>query len=304
MKITANHISIEVEDSGGETRPVVLLIMGLGMQLIDWPDEMVSLLVAAGFRVIRYDNRDAGLSQRFDHIRQGSLFWQKIRFCLGLPVRAVYSIQDMTDDALGVLNALNIPHAHIIGASMGGMIAQRFAATYPERSTSLVSIMSSSGASYLPRPQPEIIAALLSKPDGMSEDELIAHQLKIMALVVSPAELLDLDRDKWLRHLRMALRRGGYHPNGSLRQILAIMTDSCRADLLVQIRCPTLVVHGEDDPLMPIACGEDTARRIAGSEFLPIPKMGHSFPPQFMQAMHEKIIPFLHGIGGVHRIEK
>lgn len=293
MKITANHISIEVEDSGGETRPAVLLIMGLGMQLIDWPDEIVNLLIASGFRVIRYDNRDAGLSQQFDHLRQSAFFWQKLRFRLGLPVRTPYSMQNMADDALGVLDALNISQAHIIGASMGGMIAQRLAATYPERVISLVSIMSSSGAHYLPQPQPEVMAALLAKPEGTSEDELIAHQLNIIQAVVSPSETLD--KDKLAQHLRMTLRRSGYHPNSSMRQTLAIMADSHRVDLLAKIRCPTLVVHGEDDPLIPVACGEDTAKRITEAEFLSIPQMGHSFPPPFMQAMTEKVIPFLHG---------
>ncbi|MDX7986111.1 alpha/beta hydrolase [Xenorhabdus sp. 12] len=294
MKITANHISIEIEDSGGETRPVVLLIMGLGMQLIDWPDEVVSQLIDAGFRVVRYDNRDAGLSQRFEHVRRGALLWQKLRFRFGLPVRPFYSLQDMADDALGVLDALNIPRAHIIGASMGGMIAQRLAAIYPERVMSLVSIMSSSGARHLPAPKPETMAALLSKPAGTSEDQLVDHQLKVTQAVLSPAE--SFDKDKLVQHIRLALRRGGYYPNGSARQILAIMADSGRAELLAQIRCPTLVVHGEDDPLIPMACGEDTAKRIAGAEFLPIPEMGHSFPLSFMQTLAGKIIPFLHGI--------
>ncbi|WP_319925402.1 alpha/beta hydrolase [Xenorhabdus littoralis] len=300
VKITANNISIEVEDSEdngnsrGKQRPTALLIMGLGMQLTDWPDEVVSQLVAAGFRVIRYDNRDAGLSQRFEHIPQRSLLWQKIRFRLGLPVRPFYSVQDMADDALGVLDALNIPHAHIIGASMGGMIAQRLAATYPERVMSLVSIMSSSGASHLPPPKPEIMAALLSKPAGTREDELVAHQLKIAQIVLSPSELCD--KDELTRHIRIALRRSGYYPNGPIRQTLAIMADSGRTELLAQIRCPTLVVHGEDDPLMQMVCGEDTAKRITGAEFLPIQSMGHSFPLSFMQALTEKIIPFLHGV--------
>ncbi|MCC8366250.1 alpha/beta hydrolase [Xenorhabdus sp. PB61.4] len=299
MKVIANDVPIEIEDSGeganDEKRPVVLLIMGLGMQLIDWPDDIVNLLVAAGFRVIRHDNRDAGLSQKFDHIPQRSLLWQKIRFHLGLPVRASYSMQDMADDALGVLDALNIPQAHIIGASMGGMIAQRLVATYPERAKSLVSIMSSSGAKGLPLPKPEVMAALLSKPVDTSMEELVAHQLKIIRLIVSPSE--PLNTDEQAQHLRMAFRRGGYHPKSFIRQILAIIADSDRAELLSRISCPALVVHGEDDPLIPMACGEDTARRISGAKFLPVQQMGHTFPPSFMQAMTEEIIPFLHEAG-------
>ncbi|WP_340610151.1 alpha/beta fold hydrolase [Xenorhabdus bharatensis] len=298
MKVIANDVPIEIEDSGegvnGEKRPVVLLIMGLGMQLIDWPDDLVNLLVSAGFRVIRHDNRDSGLSQRFDHIPQRSLLWQKVRFRLGLPVRASYSIQDMADDALGVLDALNIPQAHIIGASMGGMIAQRLVATYPERVKSLVSIMSSSGAPGLPSPKPEVIAALLSKPADTSIEALVAHQLRIIRLLASPSE--PLNTDEQAQHLRMAFRRGGYHPRSFIRQILAIIADSDRAEILSRISCPTLVVHGEDDPLIPVACGEDTARRISGADFLPVQQMGHTFPPSFMQAMTKEIIPFLHEV--------
>ncbi|PHM35654.1 alpha/beta fold hydrolase [Xenorhabdus innexi] len=299
MKVIANDVPIEIEDSGeganGEKRPVVLLIMGLGMQLTDWPDEIVNRLVDAGFRVIRHDNRDSGLSQRFDHIPQRSFLWQKVRFRLGLPIRASYSMQDMADDAVGVLDALDIPQAHIIGASMGGMIAQRLAATYPERAKSLVSIMSSSGAQDLPQPKPEIMAALLSKPANTSMEELVRHQLGIIRLIASPSE--PLDTDELTNHLKAAFCRGGYHPKSFIRQTLAIMADSDRADLLNRISCPTLVVHGEDDPLIPIACGEDTAKRITGAKLLPVQQMGHTFPPSFMQAMTEEIIPFLYRAG-------
>src|SRR6516162_6527310 len=133
MKLTANGIQIEVEDTGGEGRPVVLLIMGLGMQLIGWPAELVQALVDGGFRVIRHDNRDIGLSQGFDQAGTGNLLWQSIRQRIGLPVRSAYTLQDMADDALGVLDALGVERAHVVGASMGGMIAQRLVASAPQR---------------------------------------------------------------------------------------------------------------------------------------------------------------------------
>ena len=152
MKLTANKLQIEVEDSGGDG-PVVLLIMGLGMQLIAWSPAFVQALVDAGFRVLRHDNRDIGLSQGFDDHATPNLLWQGLRQRVGLPVRAPYSVQDMANDALGVLDALGIARAHVVGASMGGMIAQRLAAGAPQRAASLVSIMSSSGARGLPGPR-------------------------------------------------------------------------------------------------------------------------------------------------------
>ena len=136
MKVTANGLQIEVDDTGGEGRPVILLIMGLGMQLVAWPTAFVQQLVDAGFRVVRHDNRDIGLSQGFDHAGVGNIVWETIRHRLGLKVRSPYTLQDMALDSLGVLDELGIERAHIVGASMGGMIAQRIAAFAPQRTAS------------------------------------------------------------------------------------------------------------------------------------------------------------------------
>ena len=187
MKLTANGIQIEVEDTGGEGRPVILLIMGLGMQLIAWPDAFVQALADAGFRVVRYDNRDIGLSQTFDEAGTGNLVWQSVRQRIGLAVRSAYTLQDMANDGLGVLDALGIRRAHVVGASMGGMIAQRLAATAPQRMASLVSIMSSSGARNLPGPRPDVAAALLRRPASRTEAALVAHSLGFVRLIASPA---------------------------------------------------------------------------------------------------------------------
>ncbi|SEA81280.1 alpha/beta fold hydrolase [Variovorax sp. YR216] len=290
MKVTANGIQIEVEDSGGEGRPVILLIMGLGMQLIGWPAEFVQALVDGGFRVIRHDNRDIGLSQGFDEAGTGSVIWQGIRQRLGLPVRSAYSLQDMADDALGVLDALGIGRAHVIGASMGGMIAQRLAASAPGRMASLVSIMSSSGARNLPGPRADVTAALLRRPASRTEAALVEHGLKFSRLISSPAFARD-ERTQADRIAR-ALRRA-YRPAGVVRQILAITADNGRADLLSRIESPSLVLHGEADPLVPIACGKDTARRIPGARFVGIPGMGHDLPPPVIEILLQHIVPFL-----------
>jgi pimeloyl-ACP methyl ester carboxylesterase len=290
MKVTANGIQLEVEDSGGEGRPVVLLIMGLGMQLTAWPAEFVQSFVDAGFRVVRYDNRDIGLSQGFDETRARNLVWQSLRQRLGLVVQSAYSLQDMADDALGVLDVLGIGRAHVVGASMGGMIAQRLAASAPKRATSLVSIMSSSGARNLPGPRPDVAAALLRRPPSCTEAALVAHNLGLVRLIASPAYPQD---DKALAdRITLSLRRA-YRPAGVVRQILAIGADSGRAALLPRIGSPTLVVHGDADPLVRVACGEDTARRIPGARFVKVPGMGHDLPPQVVEILLRHIVPFV-----------
>lgn len=290
MKLTANGIQIEVEDSGGEGRPVVLLIMGLGMQLIAWPDDFVKSLVEAGFRVVRYDNRDIGLSQGFDEAGTGNLIWQSVRQRIGLPVRSAYTLQDMANDALGVLDVLSIGRAHVIGASMGGMIAQRLAASAPERLTSLVSIMSSSGARNLPGPRRDVAAALMRRPVSRTEAALVAHSLSFVRMISSPA--YPQDEQTLTDRITRGLRRA-YRPAGVVRQILAIGADKGRETALASIASPTLVLHGDVDPLVPMACGEDTARRIPGARFVAVPGMGHDLPPPVIEVLLKNIVPFL-----------
>ena len=290
MQVTANGIRIEVEDSGGDGRPAVLLIMGLGMQLIAWPAEFIQALVDAGFRVIRHDNRDIGLSEGFDEAGTGSVIWQSVRQRLGLPVSSAYSLQDMADDALGVLDALGVERAHVIGASMGGMIAQRLAASAPRRLTSLVSVMSSSGARNLPGPRADVTAALLRRPAGRTEAALVEHSLRLTRLISSPA--FARDECSQAERILLALHRA-HRPAGVVRQMLAIGADRGRADLLAGIESPSLVLHGEADRLVPIACGKDTAGRIRGARFVGIPGMGHDLPPPVIEILLQHIVPFL-----------
>lgn len=297
MKVTANGLQIEVDDTGGEGRPVILLIMGLGMQLVAWPNGFVRQLVDAGFRVVRHDNRDIGLSQGFDHAGTGNVVWQTIRHRLGLKVRSAYTLQDMALDSLGVLDALGIARAHIVGASMGGMIAQRIAAFAPERSTSLVSIMSSSGARGLPGPRREVTAMLMRRPLGKSEAELVAHSIRLLRLIQSPA--YPQTDEELAERLTFSMRRS-YHPAGLMRQMLAIGADDERPQVLPRIQCPTLVLHGNADALVPMACGEDTARRIPGSTFIPIPGMGHDLPPEVCAILAQHIAAFAHAAEAGH----
>lgn len=291
MKVTANGLQIEVDDTGGEGRPVILLIMGLGMQLVAWPDAFVQQLVDAGFRVVRHDNRDIGLSQGFDHLGTGNLVWETIRHRIGLKVRSAYTLQDMALDSLGVLDALGIARAHIVGASMGGMIAQRIAATAPGRTASLVSIMSSSGARGLPGPRREVGAMLMRRPRSHDEAALVAHSIKLLRLIQSPA--YPQTDEQLAARLTFSMRRA-YHPAGLMRQMLAIGADDDRPQVLARIQRPTLVLHGDADALVPIACGRDSAQRIPGATFIAVPGMGHDLPPEVCTILAHHIAPFAH----------
>ncbi|MFC5498740.1 alpha/beta fold hydrolase [Caenimonas terrae] len=294
MRVVANGIALEVEDSGADGSqsgwPAVLLLMGLGMQLTAWPPAFVRALVSAGFRVVRLDNRDIGLSQDFDHLGRPNLMWQSVKRRLGLRVHAPYSLRDMAQDALGVLDVLGIGRAHVVGVSMGGMIAQRVALAAPVRVLSLTSIMSSSGALDLPGPRADVLRALLTRPADRSEEAAIENTVRFFRLIGSPAFPLD---DQTLRDAVRASMKRSFHPAGTLRQMVAVIADLTRAEELARVRTPTLVVHGRDDPLVPYACGVDTARRIAGARLVGVTGMGHDMPPGVIEHILGPLLPHL-----------
>ena len=296
MKIRANSIDIEVEDSGagpdaqGRARPVVLLIMGLGMQLIAWPPGLVQALLDAGYRVIRFDNRDAGLSQKFDALGKPKMLWTGLKYRLGWRIKPPYSLHDMAADALGVLDALQVDKVHVVGVSMGGMIAQRLALLVPGRVLSLSSIMSSSGARGLPEASPQVTRVLLSRPAGKGLDAAIDHSVRVFKTIGSPGFPIP---DAALRDMVAAAARRSFYPVGILRQMVAVVADGSRADALAGVTAPTLVVHGKADPLVPFACGEDTARRIPGARLVGIDGMGHDLPPGVVDRLLTSLIPHL-----------
>lgn len=299
MKVVANHIEIEVEDTAeinpqdgdAYTRPAVLLVMGLGMQLVAWPQEFIDALVDAGFRVIRMDNRDIGLSQHFDHLGTPNLLWAGLRYKLGLPVRSPYSLSDMAADGWGVLDALHIERAHVVGVSMGGMIAQRMALAQPDRMLSLTSIMSSSGARGLPEAKGPVLRALLSRPAGTGRDAVVDHYVKLFRVIGSPGYPVE---EPVLRERILAGLERSYHPAGTLRQMVAIGADTGRrAAELGRITAPTLVLHGKDDPLVPYPCGVDTAKRIPNARLVGIGGMGHDLPPGVVERLLEPLLPHL-----------
>ena len=296
MKIKSNNIHIEVEDTGalplgshGEPRPVVMLIMGLGMQLVAWPPSLVQSLVDAGYRVVRHDNRDMGLSQHFDNLGKPNLIWASVKHKLGLSITPPYSLHDMALDTIGVLDALQIDKAHIVGASMGGMIAQRVAIAASNRVLSLTSIMSTSGARGLPQARPSVVRALLSRPKSTELDAVADYYVNFFKIIGSPD--FPTDPVETRERILIGLKRS-YHPEGTLRQMVAIAADAKRHHELANITCPSLVIHGKDDPLVPYGNGVDTANRIKGAQLVSIEGMGHDLPPGVVTRLLGNMLPF------------
>jgi len=290
MQLFVNGVRIEVEDTGERDRVAVFLIPGMAMQLIVWPEAMVRHIHHAGFRVIRMDNRDIGLSQDMAHLPAPNLLWFMLQQKLGMHPQAPYNIQDMANDALGVLDHLQINQAHLVGVSMGGMIAQRMCISAPERALSLTSIMSSSGAKGLPGPTPAMRRVLFTPPAQAGSDAARQQALRFVQALAGPG--FEHPEGSQQQLVNDSLKRSN-RPMGAYRQMLAAMADRERAALLSRITTPTLVMHGKADPLVPYACGEDTARRIPNAKLHGIEGMGHDMPPGALAQMMSRLLPFL-----------
>lgn len=274
--VEANGQLLAWEQFGDDTAPAIVLIAGLGAQLLAWPDALCQALAGAGLRVIRYDNRDVGLSSKFDtalvHDRPRRAM---LRRMLRQRIDTPYTLMDMADDALGLLDGLAIGRAHVVGASMGGMIAQLLAGRQPQRILSLASLMSSSGARRLPRGKWRVLRQMSSRPRRADEDTVVAHASRTMQLLGGP---LGPGPDAWEAEARRAFRRS-YYPPGVARHMLAVLAAPSRVDLLHTIRQPALVIHGGADPLLPVKHGRDTARHLPTARYEEIAGMGHCLPP-------------------------
>ena len=276
MRVSANGVALEVEDHGPAGGEPLLLIMGLGMQLLGWPDGLVEQLVARGFRVIRFDNRDIGLSQGFDQAGVPNLALESLRFALGLNVKSPYMLADMADDSAAILDVLGIDSAHVCGASMGGMIAQHLAVRHPKRVRSLVLMMTSSGARSLPGPSLKVRGAMIARPKRPGDPaSVVEHYVGLFRLIGSPA--YPADKDELRERFRASIARA-YRPAGTARQMVAIAADGDRSRLLGEIRVPTHVIHGAADALVPVAAGQHVAARIGGATLDVVGGMGHDLP--------------------------
>lgn len=286
--VAANGIDIEYESLGDPQAPAIVLIMGLGMQLVDWPDSFCADLVAQGFRVVRFDNRDCGLSTKIAARRRPNVLLAYAAARCGLPVRAPYSLDDMAADTVGLMDALGIARAHVVGISLGGMIAQVLAARHPKRVLTLTSIMSSSGNRRVSRGTRPAMRALFARPsDPKDPQAVIDHLVEVFGVIGSPG--FPSNKVELRERIAGSVRRG-YYPAGIARQLLAIIAAGDRRRLLRTIAAPTLVIHGSADPLVPVAAGRDTARSIPGARLLVIDGMGHDLPIGLLPRLAQAIV--------------
>jgi pimeloyl-ACP methyl ester carboxylesterase len=284
-RANANGIEVEYElDGDPEGRPM-LLVNGLGGQLVGWSPELLEALAARGFHLIRFDNRDAGLSTWFDDAGVPPMPGADPAAAPPVPTPPAYGLADMADDTAALLEALGIEAAHVLGVSLGGMIAQELTIRHPQRVLSLCSVMSTTGAAGLAPPTPEALAVLMRPPVADREGR-IAQAVDTNRVISSPAYPFDDQRE--LEKCTRAHDRA-YHPAGVVRQLHAIVTAGDRTEALGAVTAPTLVVHGADDPLIRVEGGEATAAAVPGSTLLVLPGMGHDMPlallPQIVDAM-------------------
>ncbi len=272
--VTANGIQIAYETFGNSSGRPLLLIIGLGGQMIQWDDDLCKDLAERGHYVIRFDNRDVGLSTKFHEAGVPNLLEIMGKIMKGEQVQAPYTLDDMADDAVGLLGALGIKRAHICGMSMGGMIAQTIAIRHPSHVLSLISIYSSTGNPALPQPNPEVLGLLIA-PAPKEREANIGHMVKIFRTLAGPGFPID---EEWTRRIMAQSYDRCFCPQGMARQLVAIVAHGSRKPALASLKVPTLVVHGTADPLVPVEGGKDTAEAIPGSQLMLIKDMGHDLP--------------------------
>ena len=289
--IKSNGIDIAYEIHGELDKPVILLVHGLSMSLVAWPPPILRALRDAGYTVVMFDNRDMGLSQSFADKGTPNLAIQILKSKIGFSVKTVYKLEDMVEDAIGLLDHLKIDKVHVVGVSMGGMISQLIAINHPERVKSLTSIMSTTGGPNLPGADREIVSHIMSKPKSKEFADILKFTLKTFELIEGP----DYKSAPEMREsLVRALVERGMKRDGTKRQMLAILASNKRYTQLAKITASTLVIHGEKDPLVPLACGQATADAIPGSRMEIIKGMGHSFPEEVLSQMTDLMIEHCH----------
>lgn len=273
-RVRVNDIELVYDTFGENSAPPLLLIMGLGGQMIAWDEEFCAQLAARGYWVIRFDNRDVGLSTKLDEAGVPDIFTLVQAQAQSEAAQAPYTLRDMAGDAVGLLDALAVESAHVVGISMGGMIAQEMAIHHPSRVRTLTSIMSTTGNPALPPPKLEALSVLLT-PFPTDRDGYIENSLQTWRVLSGPGFPLDQDlvRERAGRFFDRGLSLAG-----TARQMAAVVTSGSRREALRSVAISTLVIHGDADPLVPVECGMDTADAIPGAELLIIEGMGHDLP--------------------------
>ena len=287
-KVKANNIEIEYDTFGDPSSTPLLLIWGLNLQLIGWEEEFCEKLVEKGFYVIRYDNRDVGLSTKFKEAGAPSnkaITEAIFAFFKGEQAQGPYKLEDLADDAIGLLDALNIDKAHICGACIGGMIAQEMAIKYPSRVLSLTSMISTTGGPDLPKPKAKALRIFMA-PTPREKEAYIENSVKTWRVLNGSGFSFD---ENIVRGRAARAYDRNFYPVGTARQLMAILASGSRKTKLASVNVPTLVIHGTDDPLCPLECGKDTAEAIAGAEMLIIEGMEHDLPPEAWTQMIDAI---------------
>ena len=288
-------LHLEYESHGGDKQPVVILVMGLGLQLVSWPSAFIDAIVGAGYRVIVFDNRDIGLSSSGPLPRYTPAQRAMLAHLLHRNFTPPYRIADMAADTLALADALHIERFALVGISLGGMVAQTVAARAPERVRSLVSMMSSAGPRTAPWPSPVLLWRFLQRPPkSVAFDTTLNHFVALMQAlgnIHDPAEL-DTLRERLARSLKRA-----YNPAGAARQLLAVLADADRSIEVATIRCPTLIIHGADDPLIPVAAAYHLARLLPQARLEVIPHLGHYLPAVALPELARLTIEHLRASG-------
>ncbi len=283
-------VTLAYLDLGRENDKVIVLIMGFSQQLAYWSDDFVNSLLVGGYRVVMFDNRDVGLSTKFFHVKTPSVMWQVLRKTVGLSVRAPYSLEDMAADVVGLMDHLDISNAHIVGASMGGLIAHLVAEKYPGRTSSMVSIMSTSGDSSLPQPEKSLVKRLINKPKaGASKQEYLDYQCGLALHIGSQTFPSSVDALKE-RHGFMFDRC--HYPEGAQRQLLAVLKNGDNAEVLKRIKVPSLIINGEQDPICLPSHAYHMAELIPGGRLLLLKDMGHGLEKEVSLLVTNEMMNF------------
>ena len=285
--VHANGIDIEYVSAGPADGPVILLVMGLAGQLTLWPDAFVEQLVSAGYRVVRFDNRDIGLTQKMEGSRAPNLILHALASRIGVKGMAGYKLEDMAADTVGLMDELNIERAHIVGVSMGGIISQIVSGSYPDRIASFTAIMSTTGRRDLPRANRDVGRQVFLSKRPKNRQEAINRSVRLWRLI-GTEDSGSTDEELNTR-AEIAFDRSNY-PDGPKRQINAILETGDVRKYTRKITAPSLIIHGSADPLVPLACGQDIARNIPGSRMEIINGMGHDLPKKHLTKLAELIV--------------
>ena len=286
--VTANGIELAYETHGHDQAPPVLMIMGRGGQLTMWPDKLISDLVAGGYRVITFDNRDIGLSHHHKGEKTPPILRQILLRRLGIKLKTPYVLADMARDTIALIDALQLERVHLVGISMGGMIAQHVSAMAPHHVASLTAIMTTTGNPKLPRPSGEIMKAMVRRgPQPTAREEIIDQSVATFGVIGTPGE------DQNTNGMRDRITRSydrSYNPTGVVRQMSAIVAAGDFRKFTRAIKAPTLVLHGNADPLVPIEGGRDIAKLVHGARMEVLDGMGHDVPPRFLPTVTQHML--------------